>query len=195
MNKFLTILMLIGLTTGCASRLPHPELQLISEDTYYDIVEKNSQKKQIYDGMINVLDISATLMTTDTKRAQVDQSARIYQWTPDQYSNEKSKNENELSRNTELFVSFYTPERKHDDLAKGTTKWKIFLDAGGKRYEGKAVKLKSLLAELLVMYPSHSRWGTPYKITFPVSTSLIENASQIKVTFTGPVTSTFIEFK
>lgn len=193
MKAIIVITLLI--LTSCASQFHNPNnIPLRPESDYYSSVEKNTSKKQIYDGFMNTMDISATLLTSDVQRLQVEQNARIYQWNQDQFNNEKSKVESEMTKTTEVFLSFFVPERKHDDLNKTSTKWKIFLDAGGKRVEGKATKLKILLSEAQTLYPHHTRWGTPYKLTFPIPTAISENGTA-KLTLTGPVGSTTFEFQ
>lgn len=179
---------------GCASTYSNPHMQLIPESDYFSVVDKNTQKKQIYDGFMNTLDLSITMLTTELMRNQTDQQARIYQWTPENYQIEKGKVESDLAKETSFFVSVFVPERKHDDLHKKTTNWKMFLDVGGKRYEGKATRSKAQLAELVSLYPHHTRWQSAYKISFPVSTVIAENGDA-KFTLTGPVASATFEFK
>ena len=194
--KALLISTFVGLV-GCSSifRGPSSDIagNLIPDSDYYSMIEKQTRKKQIYDGMSNVLDMSATLMNGETALAQADHNARIYQYTNSQYKNEKGTIQSNLSKQTEIFVSLFIPEKRYDDLAKKSTKWKVFLDVAGQRYEPKVVKIKAQLAEVQNLYPNHSRWGTPYKLIFPVSTTVSENG-KAKLTLTGPVTSTQIEF-
>lgn len=183
------------IAAGCATRPANPNLpNLISESEYYRTVDEFTDRKQVYDGFYATMEVSATLMNTKVSRNQIDQNARIYQWDETKYLNEKSKTESNLAKQTEVFLSFFVPERKHDDLSKTKTTWKVFLDAGGKRYEGKAEKMKSLFAEVQTLYPRHSRWSTPYKVIFPVPITFIENADS-KMTLTGPVGSTSVSFK
>jgi hypothetical protein len=179
---------------GCVSVPENPALQLRPTSEYFDAVEKRTDKEQIYDSFYAVLDVNATLLTSDVLRNQADYNARLYQWSPEQYQNEKSKVESDLAQKTEIFLSFFVPEKRHDDLARPKTVWRIFLDANGTRYEGKAVKVKSILAEIQSLYPHHTRWSTPYRVTFAVPTSLIEN-TESKLILTGPVGSANLEFR
>lgn len=165
----------------------------MSESEYYGVVDKNSRSKQVYDGLTAILQVGATLNTQEVVTAQIDQKARIYQWSVEQYENEKSKAMTEAAKESSLFLSFYVPERRHDDLDKAKTLWKIFLDVGGKRYEGKAKKVKTILADSQALYPYHNRWSTAYVVSFPVSTT-IAGSGQAKLTLTGPVTSTSLDF-
>lgn len=187
-------LLLALLLSSCASTYENPQLKLVSERDYFSGIDKATEKKQIYDGFMNVLDISATLMTTQNSRNQIDHKARIYQWAPEQYEKEKSKMESDLTKETVIYLSFFVPERKHDDLHKKNSNWKIFLDVAGKRYEGKAEKSKAQLSEIQSLYPHHTRWQTAYRITFNVPTVVAETGSP-KFTLTGPVASTSVQFK
>jgi hypothetical protein len=180
--------------SACASTHQNPSLQLIPENEYEKSVDTYTERKQLYDGFYQTLEFSATLLNTQVLRQQVDHNARIYQWDEITYNNKKSETENNLSKKTQIFLSFFVPERKHDDLSKSKTTWKIFLDAGGKRYEGKAEKMKNLLAEVVGLYPHHNRWSTPYMLTFNVPTSMVENTVS-KLTLTGPVVSATVDFK
>ena len=187
--------LLSPLLSGCVTGYQNPNLpNLATEQEYFNSVNEYTAKQQIYDGLYQTLEFNATLLNSKVLRLQLDESARIYQWTEDQYKNKKSEIETSLSKQTDVFLGFFVPERKHDDLHKSTTLWKIFLDANGKRYEGKAAKLKTILADVASLYPHHSRFYTPYKITFPVPASMIENSTS-KLTLTGPVGSTTVEFK
>lgn len=187
-------LLTIGLILGvsCVTPTPHPELNLISQSEYENIIERNTGNVKIYDGFSNVLNVSGTLLTTHVTMAQIDQNARMYQWPVEQYNTEKAKAETSLAKESKIFISFYTPERKHDDLQKANSHWKLFLDVDGHRYEGTATRWKSILVEVQALYPYHSRWGTPYMITFPVPMKRIENGTS-KLTITGPVGSAQLE--
>jgi hypothetical protein len=185
---------LFGMTLGCATSFSNPQLQLTEESDYYSTVEMFSDKKQIYDGLYQTLEVSAAILNSKVIKYQVDQNARIYQWNSNQYADEKSKAQTLLAKRTDVFLSFFTPDRKNDDLNKPKTKWKVFLDVNGKRYEGKVEKIKAEYAEILSLYRLHSRWCTPYRVIFDVPVGQIEAAAS-KLTLTGPVGSAAIDFK
>ncbi len=195
-NNFYHSVIFLGwaaILNSCSTVRENPQLKLISEQEYISTVERHTQKTKVYDGFVNILDFGATLHTADMAAAQVDQNARLYQWSVDQYKAEKSRVESELASQTKIFLSFFVPERKHDDLHRSNSKWKIFLDANGKRFEGKATRMKAILAEVQSLYPFHTRWGTPYFVTFQVPVSVIETG-KAKLTLTGPVTAATVQF-
>jgi hypothetical protein len=187
--------LLVFSSLGCTTPYHNPNLpNLATSSEYYSAAEDSSGRSKVYDGFMQTMELSATLLNTRTARLQVEHKARIYQWPAEQYSNNKSEVETSLSRETKVFLSFFVPERKHDDLHKPRTLWKIFLDAGGRRYEGRAERMKTILAEVQSLYPNHTRFQTPYIVTFQVPMSQVEN-SDSKLTLTGPVGSTSIQFK
>lgn len=178
---------------GCATKHYNPNIPLTDEASYFDALEKSTKKKQIYDGFQASLEFSTTLLSTSVQKYQLDHKARIYQWNSEKYNEEKSKIESDLTKQTEVFLSFYIPDRKSDDLNKKTTLWKVFLDSNGRRYEGKIEKIKTQFAEIIALYPHHNRWSTPYKIIFNIPISMVETSSS-KLTITGPVGSASADF-
>ncbi|WP_374075012.1 hypothetical protein [Bdellovibrio bacteriovorus] len=181
--------------TACASYEVTPAGRTMrTTGDYMSVIEKHSDNVRRYSGFYNTLDMEATLINSDVAMAQLDQSAMLYQWDEKRFAEEKAKYETRLSKETEVFLSFYTPERKNDDLFKANTMWKIFLDVDGKRYEGKATKIKLQLAEIEGLYPYHNRFYTPYSVTFPVPMRSLEG-KLLKMTVTGAVGSGALEFK
>lgn len=195
LNSFLVVLSLISLiSVSCVTRLTTPEgIPSISLSDYDSLIAKKTQKIQIYDGLYNQLTVEATWVDSETTEAGLSQNARLYQWTPDKYKEEKSKVISRHSEKTEFFLSLYTPERKYNDLSKKNTVWKIFLDVGGQRYEGTATRVKHLFSEIQVMYPYHNKWSTAYLVSFPVATSIVENKPAV-LTLTGAISTAQLKF-
>lgn len=195
--RILSFLFLSLLIISCSNKpaAPNlPNLKLISESDYHDLIKKNSRPHQVYSGLYNVIDMTAIELNTEVYEAQADQMARVFIWDENKYTQEKVKIEEKLRKESEFFVSFFTPERKHDDLHKNKTLWKIFLDVDGKRHEGKVTKVKLLTEELQSLYSFHNRFSTPYSIVFPVAMKQIEKSASIKLTITGPVGSATVDF-
>ena len=189
--KLLLTMILSLVFISCASTPPANEM--ISESKYEEIVQKHTRSVKSYSGLYNTVQFNATLHNTEMMNAVLAKNAQVYQWDATQLETEKQKMETTLNSQTEIILSFFTPERKHDDLHRNKTLWKIFIDAGGKRYEGKATKIKLLTSEVQNLYPEHNRWSTAYKLTFPVSAKSIES-SEIKLTLTGPVGSETVTY-
>lgn len=180
--------------TACASYEVTPEnrTQRTTGD-YVSVIDKHTDKARRYSGFYNTLEIEATILTSEVAQSQLEQSADLYQWNDSRLAEEKGKFEKRLNNESEIFLSFFTPERKNDNLSKPDSIWKIFLDVDGRRFEGKATKIKLSLPELESLYPYHNRFYTPYSITFPVSIRSIEG-KPMKFTITGAVGSATLNF-
>ncbi|WP_409477977.1 hypothetical protein [Pseudobdellovibrio sp. HCB154] len=189
---FLALLPFIVLS--CVHRLPTPEgIKDISTSEYEDYVETKTQKQEVYDGLYNKLTVQATRLDADMSENLVAYQAKLSQWNLEKYKEEKGKIIAKHSDSTEFFISFYTPERKHDDLAFNKTSWKVYLDVGGQRYEGKVTKLKGLFLDIEALYPFHNRWSSAYSVLFPVSTPATDG-KPVTLTLTGPLATTQLNF-
>ena len=179
---------------GCASKEENPNgLSLISQMDYEKIIDASSRSDKKYSGLYNTMDLSTTLVSTRVAQAQLEQSARIYQWDKAKFQLEKNKSDEKLKDQTLIFLSFYTPESKNNDLHKPKTVWKIFFDTNGRRYEGKVTKLSDSPAEIRGLYPYYEKFATAYTISFPIATAEAEKQNS-KLTITGPVDSATVEF-
>jgi hypothetical protein len=195
MNKIFLALASIICLVSCATPLPVADgIKAISGSEYESVVENKTVKIESYSGLYNQLTVSATRMDSEMTEAYLSHSARLLQWSGEQYQTERSKLISQGTEKTEFFVSFYTPERKHTDLSSNKSIWKIYLDINGQRYEGKATKIKTQLTEVQTMFPAHNRWSTPYTVTFPVATAISDGKPAV-LTFTGTVTAAQLKFK
>ena len=189
MKNFL-LLILPFIVLSCVHRLPTPEgIKDISTSEYEDMIESKTKKTEVYDGLYNKLTVQTTRLDADMTENQVAYQAKLSQWNVEKYKEEKAKAIAKHSDSTEFFMSFYTPERKHDDLNTNRTSWKVYLEVSGQRYEGKITKIKQLYLDLETLYPHHNRWSTPYSVTFPVSTPATDG-KPAKITVTGPLATT-----
>lgn len=180
---------------SCSLRPTAPEgLNLITEGEYHNIVDQYTQRSQKYAGLYNTMDVTATLVNSAVARGQVDQKARLLQWSPAQYSSEMEKIKKDLKNETAVFVSFYTPDKKNDDLQKMTTQWRIYLEAEGRRWEPKVIRIRQPVAETQGLYAYHTRFSTAYMMTFPVATTSVEGVNS-KFIITGPLGISTLEYK
>jgi hypothetical protein len=158
------------------------------------VVEDNSAGDSQFSGLYNTFEIKATILNSEVREALIRRQAQYYQWDQAQQNTEREKAVQELSSEATAFLSFSTPERKNDNLADKKSIWRIFLDVGGRRYVGQAKKDRRLIAELQAQFPFHTRWNTPYILTFPVGMTAIET-QPMKLTLTGPLGSRVLEFR
>ncbi len=167
--------------------------KLHSYGEYNEVVQKYTDHDRKYSGLYNTMDVQGTLLTREVLEAQNEQTLRFYQWTEERLNEEIKKSQERLMKQTEVFLSFYTPERKDDNLNKPDTRWQIFLDVDGKRYDGKATKIKQLVSEIQSFYPYYNRLATPYLVTFPVPMNSLDG-KKVKVTVSGPIDSAVLSF-
>lgn len=194
MKLYIILIILSTLIIGCASTpLNTNGVQVVSQSEYEKRIKPYSKNIETYRGLVNTLHMNATLINATVIDSQLLQKARLYQWNAEQLQSEREKLLKEAAQQTSVFVSLYTPDRKHDDLHKNKTLWKIFLDVKGRRVEGRAEKLKLLPNEIQAIYPDHTRFATPYMVRFPVSTNEIEG-QKVKFTVTGTVSSASLEW-
>lgn len=158
------------------------------------IIDQNSAGDSQFAGLYNTFELKATLLNSQVREAINRRQAEYYQWDSAQQTAEREKALQELNSQTEVFLSFATPDRKNDNLADKKTIWRIFLDVGGRRYVGQAKKDRRLIAELQSQFPYHTRWNSSYLLTFPISTTAIETRP-VKLTVTGPLGTRVLEFK
>jgi len=192
--KHIGFLISILLLSSCASVTTNRAgLNVITSAAYENVIDQWTDRIEDYSGLSNTVTIQATLLNPQVVMAQADQNARIFQWDQITYDNEKKNAENRMASETQVFVSFYSPERKWDDLYKSKTLWKVFLDANGQRYEGKVAKVKLLTPEIQSLYHYHTGFATPYLITFPVSARTL-GSNPAKLIFTGAIGSVTLSF-
>lgn len=193
-SAFLILFLSSSFLSSCVTRLPTPEgVKEISLSDYEKLVRSKTEDSRVYNGFTNQLEIFATRIDAEMNDGLMSHAARLYQWNSAKYSDERNKTLLRHGTQSEFMMSFFTPERKNDDLNRSQSLWKIYLEVDGIRYEGKATKDKRNLTELQVLFPHHNRWFTPYLISFPISTSLSER-KQVTLIVTGPAGSSQLTF-
>lgn len=187
------ILFAVFLTSCASTTVNEKGLNVITKNAYDAVIDKWSDRIENYSGLNNTITVMATLLNSEVLNAQLEHNARLFQWDQDKMDEERRLLEEKAAHQTDVFVSFYSPERKWDDLYKSKTLWKIFLDVDGQRYEGKAAKVKLLTAEIQSLYSYHTSYGTPYIITFPVNTKSTDGKS-VRLVFTGAIGAVTLKF-
>lgn len=162
-------------------------------DPYLRVIEHFSEGDADYESFYNQFAYRATIINAPVREATLLKEAEYFKWDPEQLATERTKAADKMEKTTEVFLSFFTPERRNDNLTDSKSIWRIYLDVGGKRYQGKAKKTKKQFAELQALFPYHTRWNSPYVIEFALPTSLIEGLPS-KLTVTGPLGAKEVDF-
>jgi hypothetical protein len=191
-----TIIVSSLLAAGCsglnALAPAEPEPRSARNREYSSVVLAASSEETDYSGLHNTFSYRATLLTQAVRRAQLRQIAQAYLWEPGQLATEIEKADQENASETRVFLSFYTPERRNDNLADSKSIWRVLLEIDQTKIAGQVRKSKQLLAELQSLYPFHTRWNTPYIVTFPVAMRGLEGRT-VKLTVTGPLGSRTVD--
>lgn len=198
---FLTAIVALSMSlVGCATDTmlkgePRPAegTQPPTPEIYERAIEKYSAGDTEYAGLYNNFEYKATLMNSSIRDVISLKLAYNYQWDTAKAAIEREKSNQEMASSTKVFFAFFTPDLRNDNLNDFKSIWKVYIDAGGRRYEGKVKRISMLLAELQAMYPYATRWTTPYEAIFDVPTAAIESQKST-FTITGPLGTRNVEF-
>ena len=160
---------------------------------YEEKIEQYSAGDQEYSGLYNNFEFKATLTNAPIRDALIDRQADYYKWDETRRTSDRAKKIDSARTQTNVYLSFFTPTIKNDNLDDVKKIWEIYLTVGGQRYTGTAKRNKMNRAELLALYPYSNAWGTNYDVSFPVSVSTIETQSS-EMTITGPLGTRSIIF-
>ncbi|MCB0384422.1 MAG: hypothetical protein KDD43_03445 [Bdellovibrionales bacterium] len=195
-NLLTTVLVLtVFLMWGCSTSQVYNSgaVQPVDEDEYEDVLEKFTRHDRQYSGFYQTYEVKGTLLNSEVNRIVLQNKGFYHQWDAEKARKEREKTIQAMSSETAAFFSFFTPEREHNDLHKGTSIWKVYLEVNGVRYDGRVVKRNDKLADLKTLYPYHNRWSTPYKVYFKIPMSAVEQAES-KIVFTSSLGTTTFEF-
>lgn len=192
--KILSLMTSLIFVASCASTPTPTDAFNISDESYEQTVESYSDHAQKYDGPYNLLDVTATLLNSQVLQAQTQKQALMFRWDQNKYQSELQNRLNSTSGKTEVFVSFFTPDRKSGDLLRSETLWKTILKIDGKQYLGKPRKMSLLPVEIKSLYPQHNRWSTGYIISFDTPLSELEKQTS-ELVITGPVGEATLKFQ
>lgn len=177
--KTAALLAQLLLVAGCSSPSLQSDLTSSSgqqppKSDYESIVAAHTRHAQAYSGFYNLFELDVTMLNSLVRSALIDKSAEFLQWDAEQARKEREKMFQEMSNEASYVISFYAPERRHNDLDRVDSMWKVYLEANGTRYQGKVKKNKSNLVQIQALYPHFTRFSTAYTVTFPVAMTTIE---------------------
>jgi len=179
--KKLILILLFLIPLACTTH-PHSE----GRESYIKKIQEHSAGDKQFAGLYHNFEFRSTILTRDISQTIHNRLNQYYDWSDEEAAEKLQTRMDELNKSTKIWLSFYTPNRKDDNLTKKISIWKIYLMADGRRYEGHASKANKNLSEAKALIPYHTRWATAYYITFPVPTDEIEN-SDLKLVITGPL--------
>lgn len=192
MAKFLfAILFALGFFSACVSsdKIAGDETKDgFSQVNYDEAYEMFTDKKQIYEGLHLRFEAQATLLVPSLAKLQAQKKAKMLGQDAAETQKILAEIDAKASERTLVFVSFYSPDRKNDDLIRSKNLWRVFLDAGGRRFEGDVKRVKTQQAELQSIYKEHTSFHSAYEVSFPVAAASLNNLP-VQMVLTGPVGS------
>ena len=175
------------ITLACATETPS------TPDDYIKVIDTFSDGEVEYVGAYNQFKYRATLMNNTIQNAIIDRKSSLYLWDDVKKQQELSSLQADNNTTTKVFLSFFTPARRDDNLSTPKTIWALYLETPQGRYTGVAKRVRTSPTELMTIYPHHNRFTTAYNVEFPVPLSSVEG-QPLKLTITGPLGTKSIQF-
>lgn len=189
------IFMLVLAMAGCvAAPLKNSSgAEAMAPTAYATLLKKNTVQTNQYSGFYQTFQAGVTILTSEVQSESLKQRAQFAQWDQSVYQGERDKMTQEAGAYSKFFLRFFSPEHEYDDLHKAKSIWKVYLDYGGTRFEGKVRKIDEKFVELQMVYPHLDRFSTPYEVTFNVPMTTVEGAVA-KITLTSSLGSAEFKF-
>ncbi len=184
-NIFFAFISLVCIS--CATETP------ATPDDYIKVMESYTAGDVEYVGAYNHFNFRATLMNTIIQNAIIDRKTAIYLWDDIKKQQELANLQADNATMTKVFMSFYTPDRRDDNLSSSKSIWAIYLETPQGRYTGTAKKIRTSPTELMTLHPNHNRFTTAYSLEFPVALASVEGQA-LKLTITGPLGTRSVQF-
>ncbi len=184
-------LLLFSILFGLLACTTHPHSE--GREAYIRKIEKFSAGDKQFSGFYEQFEFRATILNRDISQTIHNRLDQYYDWSEDEAAEKLRERMGDLDTKTILWLSFFTPERKNDNLANKVSIWKIYLVAGGQRYEAQVKKANKNFSEAHSLFPYHSKWATPYYLEFPVPTDEITGLP-LKLIITGPLGRREVQF-
>ena len=129
---FLTLIIFLG---ACATT-PNYDLPgvVVPQGEYSDVVEKWTDSKKVYSGIISTYQVTATLNSPEVMEYQLYLESQSAHRSIEQYNEARKAMVEDMSSQSTFFVMLYTAKDENNDLEKTKTSWNIFLDYWNMRH-------------------------------------------------------------
>jgi hypothetical protein len=164
------------------STYPHHE----GRSDYLKTLEASSAGDKQFSGLYDNFEFRATLLRRPVAETLHRRLTQIYAWDQETAEQKRAESEQEMTDKSLVWLSFFTPSGKDDNLDKKNAIWKTYLVVDGQRYEGIAKKSKQSLSEAQELFPYHTRWATAYTLEFPIPTERL-TGRRVELVITGPL--------
>lgn len=158
----------------------------VNEAEYIKVLNANTRSNRQYEGFYQLFQVNVTRLTSEVQNLLLQRKGFFYQWSRQQFLQEKQNDLKARSTEAQFFVQFFTPDVLYDDLNKPKTIWRLYLEWNGQRFEGQVKKINAKPIEIQSLYPSYDRFSTPYMVTFQVPMNAVEQ-SNARVVLTSSI--------
>ena len=186
--KYWPVIIFAFLTLSCTT---HPYEEGRSE--YIALIDKYSAGDKQFSGLYHQFEYRATLLNRKVSQAIHDRLKLYYAWSEEEAEQKLQERMEKLNNQTLFWLSFFTGERKNDNLSHKNSIWKIYLETPSGRYEGRAYKTNMNFSEAQSIIPYHNRWSSSYYLEFPVATDQVQY-DKLKLIITGPLGRREVQF-
>lgn len=160
---------------------------------YKRILKLYTRSDSRYSGFYQSYELTGTLLTREVNRLILQKKAVYHQWDAKTLSSEREKSLEKMTNQTSFFFSLYTPERDYNDLNKANSIWRVYLEMGGRRYQGKVTKRNDKPVDLTTLFAYHTRWSVPYQVDFEIPTETAER-NPIRISFASSLGTSNFDF-
>lgn len=137
---------------------------------YKKVLKKWTEKDKVYQGknFVAAIHWEVTLLSPDMIKAQSEYYQKIYQTSEDKY-NSFDQIKKDAEKYTLFFVSFYSGERKYNELSDPKAGWRIALSDRVDTYDSPIIQKlgKHSLPLHRLFYPYQTNWSQGYYLKFP----------------------------
>jgi hypothetical protein len=162
----------------------HPHSK--GKEEYEAKIQRFSAGDKQFAGLYHNFEFRSTILNEEITRSIHKRMEQFYDWSSTESSEKLNQSMADLESKTKIWLSFFTPDSKNDNLANKISIWKVYLKAGDRRFEGRVYKSNKNLDEAKALFPYHSRWATGYFVDFPVATQEI-SGERLSLLITGPL--------
>lgn len=174
MRQRLRVAALLGLLSGCTTLPPtigDPAPQLTDrrkEQAYQEILERYSDRAEIYDGFDTRLFAGATLQAVAFREARVRRLAE-FQFLPQPRVEELLEQERaEAARLNEFFLGVHVNDPRFDDFATSKSIWRlVMLTPLGEVEPVSVERVGRANLDMRAMYPYLGVFWVAYRVRFP----------------------------
>ncbi|MBN8228242.1 hypothetical protein JYK02_12060 [Corallococcus macrosporus] len=174
MRRLLVAAVLLGMLGGCASTPPsvgEPAPTLDDpkqESAYLSVLDRYSDRKEIYDGFDTRVFAGATLQTPTFREARIHRRA-IFQTLPAAKVEQLLAEEmSEAEKFHEFFLAVHVNDYRYDDFAHRNSIWRIALvTSAGEITPMEIRRLGRSDLNVRAYYPYASLFWVTYRVRFP----------------------------